>query len=270
MAKGPPDMAIRCSTCGETLRVGEERCPTCGSVVGRHRTPALRQDVRQCTRCGFVGEPVLYFSKGSHRAILVAAGVFTYGIGGLAYYLARRRHPVCARCGIGWEHAREAGGDSAPASAEGDGSSLALAPPPLGGRVRRVAGAALLGVGAFFFVGVGIIENVLEAALLGSGVGVAGSALLLSGRRALQNRRQTIFNRLSRRVLMLARERGSVITVTEVATELDLSLPAAEKLMEAMDDGLRVRSEVSNEGIIYYEFSELKHGAKLREIGPPT
>lgn len=220
-------------------------------------------------RCGFTGEPVLYFRKGSHRAILVAVGAFTYGVGGLVYYLARRKHPVCPRCGIGWEHAREAGEGSALAPVEGGGSSVARASPsPWGGGVRRVAGAAVAGLGAFLIVVPGAMHRDLGATIVGSVLGLAGSALLLSGRRALQRRRQAVFDRLCRKVLMLARQRGAVITVTEVATELGLSFPAAEKLMEAMDDGLRIRSEVSDEGIIYYEFSEIKHGAKLREIGP--
>ncbi len=211
----------------------------------------------------------MYFRKGSHRAILIAAGIFTYGIGGLVYYAARRKHPVCPRCGIGWEHAREVGETPALAPAESGGSSVVAASrPPWGGAVRRVAGAGLAGLGAFLIVAVGAAQQVLEAALVGSAMGLAGSALLLSGRRALQKRRQAVFNRLCRRVLMLARQRGAVVTVTEVATELDLSLPAAEKLLQAMDDGLRVRSEVSEEGIIYYEFPEVKHGAKLREIAP--
>ena len=52
--------------------------------------------------------------------------------------------------------------------------------------------------------------------------------------------------------------------MTEVAAELDLSLEAAEKLMEQMDDGFRVRSDVSDEGVIYYEFPEVVHQKALR------
>lgn len=213
-------------------------------------------------RCGFVGRSVLYFRKGSHRAILVAASLCTYGIGGVAYYLARRKHPVCPACGVGWEHAQEV--------ADRDGLALAAKPegrPPRGGAVRRVAGAALAVLGSFLIVGA-IATTDYEILLPGSAFGLAGSGLLLSGWRALQRRRQAVFNRLCRKVLLLAQHRSGAVTVTEVATELDLSLPAAEKLLDAMDDGLRVKSEVSKEGVIYYEFPEVKHGANIRRLEP--
>ena len=69
---------------------------------------------------------------------------------------------------------------------------------------------------------------------------------------------------LGRKVIMLARERDGALTVTEVAAELDLSLEAAEKLMVGMDDGFRVRSDISDEGVIYYEFPELRHQQRLQ------
>jgi hypothetical protein len=34
-----------------------------------------------------------------------------------------------------------------------------------------------------------------------------------------------------------------------------------------MDDGFRVRSDISTEGVLYYEFPELRH---RKEIGPGT
>ena len=53
--------------------------------------------------------------------------------------------------------------------------------------------------------------------------------------------------------------------MTEVAADLDIGLPAAEKILMSMDDGFRVRSEISDEGVIFYEFPELIH---RRELGP--
>ena len=38
---------------------------------------------------------------------------------------------------------------------------------------------------------------------------------------------------------------------------------AAEEVLDSMDDGLRVRSEVTNEGIIVYDFPELRHRPSL-------
>lgn len=62
----------------------------------------------------------------------------------------------------------------------------------------------------------------------------------------------------------MATERRGVLTVTDVAAALDLSLPAAEKLLIGMDDGFRVRSDVTEDGIIVYEFPEVLHRGKLR------
>jgi hypothetical protein len=56
--------------------------------------------------------------------------------------------------------------------------------------------------------------------------------------------------------------------VTEVASDLNLSLPAAEKVLTSMEDGFRVRSEITKEGVLYYEFPEVLHRKQL-EPGLP-
>ena len=65
------------------------------------------------------------------------------------------------------------------------------------------------------------------------------------------------------KVLLLATHKGGKLTVTEVAADLNLSLPAAEKVLAAMDDGFRVRCEVSKDGVLYYEFPEVLHRKQL-------
>ena len=69
--------------------------------------------------------------------------------------------------------------------------------------------------------------------------------------------------RLQQRVLLFATEKGGTLTVTEVAASLNLSLSAAEDVLDSMDDGLRVRSDVTSQGIIVYEFPELRHHPRL-------
>jgi hypothetical protein len=81
--------------------------------------------------------------------------------------------------------------------------------------------------------------------------------------RLREARRQSIIARLQRRVLLLATEEGGTLTVTGFAASLNLSLSAAEEVLDDMDDGLRVRSEVTNEGIIVYEFPEVRHNPRL-------
>jgi len=110
----------------------------------------------------------------------------------------------------------------------------------------------------------GITSQIVEPIMAGSLFGMAGSATFLWGWKSLQERRQSVIQSLNRKVLHLATERSGVLTVTDVAAALNLTLPAAEKIMVGMDDGFRVRSEISREGVLYYEFPELMHQKKLR------
>ncbi|WP_420124879.1 hypothetical protein [Longimicrobium sp.] len=59
--------------------------------------------------------------------------------------------------------------------------------------------------------------------------------------------------------LMLAMEHDGVLTVTDVATDLDIPLADAERVLTSMDDGVRVASSVTEDGVIVYEFKEVIH-----------
>lgn len=235
--------------------------------------PVAKRNVRQCPRCGHHSEGVPYFRKTGHLALLVGLSVFTYGIGGLVYYAARRRHRVCPNCGLGWEHSREPG-DAHSLNPVGDAPVTAgrTAAPrrehrlPPSGIGRRVFGAGL-GILAAIIITAGIAGGDGPPIVVGALMGMGGSGLFMWGWRALQERRQSVLQALNRRVLMLATRRGGVLTVTEVAAELDLSLEAAEKVLIGMDDGFRVRSDISDEGVLYYEFPEVVHQKKLRSGG---
>lgn len=260
---------MRCTTCGEVLRDGEDRCPTCGSVVASRPVPAFLHGVRQCTRCGYRGDGIPYFRKAAHVGLLAGLSLFTYGVGGVIYYAARRSHEVCPSCGLGWEHAREPGPPREPAApVPVSGTAVAGGSTPLlpSGGGRRVAGGVLAGL-ATLMISLGLVGGEFEPVVMGSVFGMAGSGLFLGGWRAMQRRRQAVLLSLHRKVLLMATERRGVLTVTEVAAELALSLPAAEKLMTGMDDGFRVRSEVTEDGIIVYEFPEVLHQKKLRKGG---
>lgn len=262
---------MRCATCGENLLHGEERCPTCGAVVVRRPVPAARvREVRQCLRCGYRGDGIPYFRKPLHAVLLAAVSFPTFGLGGLVYYASHRRSLVCPGCGNGWEHARKPGeiGEvppPRPIPSRTKGSSPGVTGPlPPSGIGRRVFGVGL-GVTALLLIISGVADGfVPELVVMGSVFGMGGSGMFLWGWQALQRRRQAVLQGLGRKVLRLATRRGGVLTVTEVAAELDLSLEAAEKLMIGMDDGFRIRSDISEEGVIYYEFPELRHQQRLK------
>jgi hypothetical protein len=195
--------------------------------------------------------------------------LFTYGFGGLAYWLSRRRHRVCPRCGLGWQYSSNTlGPASSPRRLPSGAEREPVEPLPSGGVKRQVLGTLLILLATVIVV-IGIVE--FEAALIvgGSVMGATGTGAVLWGWGAKQARRASVMAGLQRKVLRLATSRGGTLTVTEVAADLNLSIPAAERVLIAMDDGFRVRSEITPEGILLYEFPEVKHRPRL-EAGPPS
>lgn len=262
---------MRCTTCGEDLREHEARCPTCGAVVPvgvrrssgvRNRGYAVPSSVLQCARCRYHGQGIPYFSRPGHVGLLVGVSVFTYGIGGLAYWLARRNHYICPNCGESWDRAG-APGTVAVAFRDSDRGSSGKGLPS-GGVKRRFLGAAIVLFASLLFM-IGIAEGEVAGLIIGSVLGAAGSGTFFWGWKGLQDRRQALQTSLQREVLRLATRRRGRLTVTDVAAELNLSLPAAEKVLHTMDDGFRVRSDITDAGIIVYEFPEVQLG---HELGP--
>lgn len=230
-----------------------------------------RGAVLQCPRCGYSGQGVPYFSRASNLGLLVGVSLFTYAIGGLVYWVARRKHRVCQNCGLSWEKVARSG---LLPTQDGDGERKGRALPPerekellpSAGVKRRVLGAALLLFGTFLIL-MGVVEAEAAAIVFGSVVGVAGSGTFYWGVKAQQARRQALMSGLQRQVLRLATRNGGVLTVTEVAAELNLSIPVAEKVLIQMDDGFRVRSDITPEGVIVYEFPEVQLRGRLAEGG---
>jgi len=260
----------RCDVCGEALGALQNRCPTCGAWASGAVTPLVEppSGVKRCPRCGYHGQGVSYFSRPGHVGILVGISLFTYGIGGLVYWLARRRHGVCPNCGFGWEHAgRALPPGQQPAQASDDWEKDPKL--PSGGVKRRFLGAAMV-LFASFLIMMGIIEFEAAAIVVGSVMGAGGSGTFFWGWKALQERRQAVITGLQRKVLRLATTRGGVLTVTEVAADLNLSIPVAEKVLTGMDDGFRVRSDITDEGILLYEFPEVLHRRRIEGTSAPS
>ena len=255
---------MRCSTCGENLEPGTNRCPTCGAAVSAGL--ALHSSVRRCPRCGYQGDGIPYFKKGSHLALLVGLSFFTYGLGGLGYWLFRKNRVICPNCGLAWHSYPQ------PLPPPHDRNAPALMNTenqprlPRSGIVRRVFGAGLV-LAATITVVLGIVNGVAEAVGVGSVLGATGTGAFWWGLKGLNERRKALMQRLQQKVLRLATQRGGTLTVTEVASDMSLSLPAAEKVLVSMDDGFRVRSEISKDGVLYYEFPEVLHRG---ELGPGT
>ena len=235
--------------------------------------------VKACARCGHQGYGDHYFSKIQHVALLVVLGLVTSGIGALIYWLMRFQHRLCPRCGLNWRHASyralphpdatqgSRAGDEALA-AYGDSSASTAFLPPEDRSVQgwlRIGGGALLGfmgagwlsAGAMVFgVGPALVPLVMLAG--GTAAVAGGAALIWSGIKRLRWRRGSP-DQLARGVLRLASQRGGRLTASEVAAYMDLSPDAAKKLLDGMEleDSQRVSSDVTDEGVIVYEFPEL-------------
>ncbi len=255
---------MRCSTCGETLQPGAVRCPTCGTSTPVGMAILRPAGVRRCPRCSYQGEGIPYFRRGGHVGLLIGVSVFTYGFGGLVYWLARRKHLICPRCGLGWEHASRALTVTGPEPERRVAEDEPDEKLPSSGIKRRILGSLGVLVATGMVLG-GFIGFEMALVAAGSVVGGGSSLMFYWGWSGLQNRRKAIMQRIQRKILRLAAARGGTLTVTEVAADLNLALPAAEKILTSMDDGFRVRSEISQEGVLYYEFPEILH---RKELGP--
>jgi hypothetical protein len=208
-----------------------------------------------CPRCGYEGAGITYFSRGSHVAALVGATVLTAGMmgaGGIIYYLVRRDHRVCPRCGRGWGRS----GERALVTQDRDRSPETRVPGSGRERAKRgwsVALFLLTAVLVFGAIAGGEVAPILFAAFSAMGA----VALQLSANSDREARRAALVSSLQLPVLKLASARGGRLTVTQVAAELGWTLRRAEKVLHSLDDGLRVDSEVTDEGVIVYEFREL-------------
>lgn len=260
-----------CSTCGSLVPRGRLTCDTCGgrSPALPRATAPLRAPFRDapaglglCPRCTYRGEGLPYFSRGSHVAALVGATVITagaMGAGGIVYYVMRRDHRVCPRCGEGWGRYGERG------LARAATAAATAAPLPVAGAASsKQAWAVLLFVLAVILVVGGIAGGGVAPLLLGGAAAGGGVMLQRAAQSEREARRAALLSSLQLPVLKLASDRGGRLTVTEVAAELGWTLRRAEKVLQSLDDGFRVDSEVTDEGLIVYKFRELLHGPDRR------
>lgn len=278
-----------CSTCGAQVPDGRSRCDTCGAAVSRapgYGVPAqitinnnntvapgaavFANPVTHltCPRCGFQGEGVSYFSQGGPilGALFLALLTLPFmGAGGLVYYLMRHDYRACPRCGNSWgkrsEHARALSAGLAM-------NEVAPQPPAHEPEMREDSrlwrwSAYLIFAFASMMMLIGMGEG--EPGMVFTGLMAAGGGALLwrKANSAREERREKLLMQLQQPVLRLAAQRNGVLTVTDVAAALAWPMPRAEKVLNSLEDGLRVASSVTDEGVIVYEFRELMHAPRM-------
>lgn len=260
---------MTCQMCGASVPEGRASCLQCGAMVGRAPGIAVAarnasyglDTVRVCPRCGFHGTSVSYFATGTHILVLIGLAVFTSGIGALIYLLLRGGERICPQCGLKWGR----GGYLAPAAppgSRGEAAAPEIAALSDGGAQRGFAWV-LWAVAAFFLM---ITLASGEAGFLGVSLmaGAGGYLLRRAGNEARERRREALLQSLQLPVLRLAAQRGGRLTVTMVAQDMGWTLPRAEKVLQSMEDGFRVMGDVTPEGVIVYDFPELRHVSSPR------
>ncbi len=266
-----------CSTCGARVWSGAERCGECGASLAPPRRepergvglgPVVRGPttvIGSCPRGGYRGEGMSYFSRGSRVAALVGLAMFTagaMGVGGILYYVLRKDYEICPRCHASWGRFGEralARAESSPLEPRSPDPAYAR-----GGGASRGLSWMFFAVAAVLAI-VGVAASALPPLLISGGAAAGGLVLWRVADRDRERRRAALLSSLQPPVLQLAARRGAQLTVSETAAELGWSLRRAEKVLQSLDDGVRVSSEVTDEGVIVYEFRELG-----RSLNPPA
>jgi len=255
-----------CSTCGSRVAEGRATCQVCGAAAARAavQAPYAQQaayggePMHLCPRCGYRGMSAGYFSRGGHVAALVGITMMTMpimGAGGLGFYLLRHNHRVCPRCGMHWgPH-----GMRAMSLVPGGATQMNASDPALNVAASGKRGwAIVLMIMAGFFLTVGLSAPAIPMLVMGLVMGGGGAALLRGERSERERRREAILESLQLPVLQLAGRKGGRLTVTDVATELGWPMVRAEKVLNSLDDGLRVMSDITDDGVIVYDFVEIR------------
>ncbi|HEX2080051.1 MAG TPA: hypothetical protein VHG08_20195 [Longimicrobium sp.] len=83
--------------------------------------------------------------------------------------------------------------------------------------------------------------------------------ILRSVRRDLEGNQEAAHIQRQLAVLKLAEAEDGQLTVTEVAAKLGWSLDEAAATLRSLDDGVRVTTTLTDDGIMLYDFPELIH-----------
>ena len=143
-------------------------------------------------------------------------------------------------------------------------SMRVASPVSSGGGSAKQALSVLMFILAAVMVVIGFAASEIAPIFIASAAATAGVAFHHSASVDRQKRREALLSALQLPVLQLAGRKSGQLTVTEVAAELGWTMRRAEKVLQSMDDGLRVTSDVTDEGVIVYNFPELtRSGGRL-------
>lgn len=106
------------------------------------------------------------------------------------------------------------------------------------------------------------------ALFMGVGTALWGGLLIRGLRRDAKKEQRRVEIERQLAVLRLADSGDGSVTATEVATRLGWPIETALATLRSLDDGVRVTSTVTDDGIILFEFLELIHDPTRRKKTP--
>ncbi len=143
--------------------------------------------------------------------------------------------------------------------------------------LKSIIGGILIAFGAFMLLGVSVnlSESALETAdIVGAivlGIGpIAGGGLMIRGRmkakqQALHAQKRDAYVRHEKEIIRLAQSHGGRISIPEIVAATSLSTDEADSVMREMTTKGYVDMQVTDSGVIVYEFYEIAHRKPLEE-----
>ena len=144
---------------------------------------------------------------------------------------------------------------------------------------KLISGGILIFIGLFMFLGFAVniskkgfaldIGDVVAILLFVIAPVAVGGLLIRSHfaekRRALQDQQKTLQERYEKQIIRLAQKKGGRLTIPEIAADTSLNTTEAEEFMREMTTRGYVDMQVTDSGVIVYEFYEIAHRHSLDE-----
>lgn len=145
--------------------------------------------------------------------------------------------------------------------------------------IKSIAGGLLIAFGAFFLLGFSVsvsrgaspfaIGNIIGVLVL-SVTPIAGGGMLIRShikhkQLALRAREKDEYARHEKEIIRIAQKRGGRISIPEVVAETSMSTDEADQVLREMTTKGYVDMQVTESGVIVYEFYEIAHRKPLEE-----
>jgi hypothetical protein len=140
---------------------------------------------------------------------------------------------------------------------------------------KVIGGWILIGIGAFLLLGFtvsavkeGITTGDIVAFLLFCVGPIVGGTLLIRSnlqakRKGIQQTQQALVAQREKEIIRLAQKTGGHLTIPDIVGGTSLNTTEAEEIMREMTTKGYVNMNVTDAGVIVYEFYEIAHHPKL-------